>query len=142
MDPDGTLVLVDPYPPGRLRVSFARVVARRTVARCDRGSVEWMRATSRDAATRWRGEIDLLFIDGDHSEPGVREDWELWSPLVKVGAHVALHDARAVAGGWPGDRHWIDESAGPVVLAEEIRADPAWTLAGEAETTVVFRRER
>ena len=35
---------------------------------------------------------------------------------------------------------WIDDEAGPVVLAREIGADPGWRLAGEAETTVVFRR--
>ncbi len=141
MDPDGTLVLIDPYVPGMLRINFSRLIARRTVDRCDRGRVEWIRATSRVAATGWRGAIDFLFIDGDHSEEGVREDWELWSPLVNVGGCVALHDARSAAGGWLGDRQWIDETAGPVVLAEAVRSDPAWSVAGEAETTVVFRRE-
>jgi predicted O-methyltransferase YrrM len=38
-------------------------------------------------------QIDLLFIDGDHSEPGVRRDFDRWGPLVAPGGHVLFHDA-------------------------------------------------
>ena len=37
--------------------------------------------------------IDLLFIDGDHSESGVRKDFERWAPLVAPGGHILFHDA-------------------------------------------------
>jgi predicted O-methyltransferase YrrM len=37
-------------------------------------------------------ELDMLFIDGDHSYNGVRRDFELYSPLVKKGGIIALHD--------------------------------------------------
>ena len=37
--------------------------------------------------------IDLLFIDGDHTESGVRADFERWAPLVPPGGHVLFHDA-------------------------------------------------
>ena len=140
MDPAGTLVLVDPYAPGRLRVSMSRLVATRTLRRCDRGTVRWIRSTSAEAAPQWSGEIDFLFIDGDHSLAAVRQDWELWAPMVRSGGHVALHDARVIPGGSDGDRAWIDDQAGPVVLAREMGANPQWSLVGEAETTVVFRR--
>lgn len=141
MDPDGDLVLVDPYEPGVLGVSFGRLVARRTVARATGGTVIWIRATSREAAKRWGRKIDFLFIDADHSLDAVREDWRLWAPHVRVGGHVALHDARVDPNGWSGDRAWITSTAGPVVLTDEIMADTAWALAGEVETTVVFRRQ-
>jgi predicted O-methyltransferase YrrM len=36
--------------------------------------------------------LDLLFIDGDHSYEGVREDYELFSPLVRPGGLIAFHD--------------------------------------------------
>ena len=36
--------------------------------------------------------VDLLFIDGDHTADGVRTDWVLWSPLVRPGGLIALHD--------------------------------------------------
>ncbi|HST18004.1 MAG TPA: class I SAM-dependent methyltransferase [Gaiellaceae bacterium] len=36
--------------------------------------------------------LDVLFIDGDHSYEGVKRDWELYSPLVRRGGIVGLHD--------------------------------------------------
>ncbi|MCK4349074.1 MAG: class I SAM-dependent methyltransferase [Thermoplasmatales archaeon] len=37
-------------------------------------------------------EIDLLFIDGDHSYQGVAKDFECYSPLVRKGGIIGLHD--------------------------------------------------
>lgn len=37
-------------------------------------------------------QVDFLFIDGDHSYAGVKADFELYSPLVRSGGLVALHD--------------------------------------------------
>ena len=39
------------------------------------------------------GEIDLLFIDCDHSYEGCREDLENWYPKVVPGGHIVLHDS-------------------------------------------------
>lgn len=36
--------------------------------------------------------VDFLWIDGDHSESGVREDFALYAPLVRPGGLIALHD--------------------------------------------------
>lgn len=38
------------------------------------------------------GEVDFLFIDGDHSYNGVKKDWDFYSPFLKKGAIVAFHD--------------------------------------------------
>jgi predicted O-methyltransferase YrrM len=38
------------------------------------------------------GEVDFLFIDGDHTYPGVKQDFYMYSPLVRKGGIVALHD--------------------------------------------------
>lgn len=38
------------------------------------------------------GPVDLLFIDGDHSYEGVREDFFSFYPLVRRGGFIALHD--------------------------------------------------
>ncbi|MFY9578378.1 MAG: class I SAM-dependent methyltransferase [Gaiellaceae bacterium] len=37
--------------------------------------------------------IDLLFIDGDHREDGVRADFEHWAPFLTPGGHLLFHDA-------------------------------------------------
>jgi predicted O-methyltransferase YrrM len=36
--------------------------------------------------------IDFLFIDGDHTYDGVKQDFEMYSPLVSEDGVVALHD--------------------------------------------------
>lgn len=36
--------------------------------------------------------VDVLFIDGDHTEQGVAQDYEMYGPLVRPGGLVAFHD--------------------------------------------------
>jgi len=38
------------------------------------------------------GDADFLFIDGDHSYEGVKDDWTNWSPLLTTPAIVVFHD--------------------------------------------------
>lgn len=38
------------------------------------------------------GHFDLLFIDGDHSYEGVKQDFEMYAPLVRPGGVIAFHD--------------------------------------------------
>jgi len=37
-------------------------------------------------------EIDLLFIDGDHTYEGCKKDWDLYFKLVRRGGIVVFHD--------------------------------------------------
>ena len=37
-------------------------------------------------------EVDFLLIDGDHTYEGVKADFEMYSPLVRDGGLVVLHD--------------------------------------------------
>ena len=36
--------------------------------------------------------LDYLFLDGDHTYEGVRQDFEMYAPLVRSGGIIALHD--------------------------------------------------
>lgn len=36
--------------------------------------------------------VDFLFIDGDHTYAGVKQDFEMYSPLVRKGGLIAFHD--------------------------------------------------
>jgi predicted O-methyltransferase YrrM len=131
---DGRLYLVDPYEPGRLGLSMARIVARRTVRRVQRGEVSWLRARSDEAASGWKDALDFLFIDADHSYDRVERDWRLWTPHVKAGGHVALHDSVVFAGGW------TSEESGPVRLLAEITAgEPLWELREQADSMSVLQ---
>lgn len=56
------------------------------------GFYECIRSYSPEAAKNWDKPIDLLFIDGDHSYTGVKQDWELFSPFMKQFGVVVFHD--------------------------------------------------
>lgn len=99
MSPTGNLYLVDPYERAPLRPSMARRVARATVGRVRGGHVHWIRQRSDEAALSWVREIDFLFIDADHSYDRAKQDWEAWTPFVRPGGYVALHDSVVFEGG-------------------------------------------
>lgn len=149
------LHLVDPFgrhpdalPSGWGATEWA---TRRAVARalCARGSqapaVHWHTCLSTELATSWLREIgreagrgvDLVFIDGDHSEAGCELDWSEWHPFVRRGGHVVFHDARL---GLPGGRGLPGPTA---VVNRHFRSDGVardWETVAEADRTVAVRR--
>ncbi len=144
LGPGAELHLVDPFghhpdalPSGWGATEWA---TRRAVARAARGGprVHWHVALSERVAAGWSGEVDLVFIDGDHSEHGVELDWNAWRPFVAVGGHVVFHDARADQ---PGGRGLPGPTA---VVARLVRsgASPGWGIDDEADRSVAVRRER
>ena len=116
----------------RANPTATRLAVRRA-ARSGGPSVHWHVARSQEVGRRWRsGEIDVLFIDGDHSYEACREDWQVWHPHIRVGGVIAFHDARGPRG-----------SAGPTrVVAELFRERPAWEwgIVEEVDRMVVVRR--
>lgn len=55
--------------------------------------------------------LDLLFIDGDHSYEGVKADWEAYKHFLKSGSIVIFHDW-----GWAeGVKRVIEEDVKPLV---------------------------
>jgi hypothetical protein len=158
MPPGSDLHLVDPFgrhpdalPSGwgatewATRRAVARALRRR---RCEPGAgapvVRWHTCLSAELAARWPGDpVDLVFIDGDHSEIGCELDWSEWHPFVAVGGHVVFHDARA---GLPGGRGLPGPTA---VVTRHFRSDSAgegaafgWEMVAEADRTVAVRRVR
>jgi predicted O-methyltransferase YrrM len=58
--------------------------------------------------------LDLLFIDGDHSYEGAKQDWDTYKGLLLEGSIVIFHDV-----GWAtGVQRVIDEEVRPVVATE------------------------
>ena len=52
--------------------------------------------------------LDYLFLDGDHTYEGVRQDFEMYSPLVRSGGIIAFHDIakHAPDSGCDVDKFW------------------------------------
>jgi predicted O-methyltransferase YrrM len=164
------LHLVDPFgrhpdalPSGWGATEWAtrRAVARAVRRRGDGGpAVRWHVCLSAQLASRWREEVDLVFVDGDHSEAGCKRDWAEWHPFVGVGGHVVFHDARAGRPGGRGlpgptavvDRHFRsgagdedgedgEDKGGGNGGGEDDRSS-AWEIVAEADRTVAVRRVR
>jgi predicted O-methyltransferase YrrM len=133
MDREGTLSAVDPFPAGRLGFSVQQRIAHREVGPVGNGRVIWMRTSGREAA-RDHGPVDFVFIDGDHSEEGLRADWQAWSPLVEPDGIVALHDSRSS----PARR--IDGAGSVRVTANLIVPDPRFVVVEEVDSLTVLRR--
>jgi predicted O-methyltransferase YrrM len=73
----------------RFHEGFARKDQRVTVLYGDSHSEE----TAGRLATLLEGRpLDFLFIDGDHSSEGVRQDFELYAPFVRAGGLIGFHD--------------------------------------------------
>lgn len=49
--------------------------------------------TSEEAAKEFNEQIDLVFIDGDHSSEAFRLDFTTWDKFLTVGGAMALHDS-------------------------------------------------
>lgn len=86
--------------------------------------VRLVNLTSEAVAPNWAQPIGLLFIDGDHSEPGVRRDWACWSPQLTADAIVAFDDS-----------DW----AGPAKLIGELTAS-GWQKIDSSGVITVLRR--
>lgn len=75
--------------------------------------IHLIESDSKDAASNfdsWLGsdEIDLLFIDGDHSIEGCKSDFELYTPRVAVGGYIIFHDIFPALCGHEGPRFVLD----------------------------------
>lgn len=97
-DPKATIVSVD-LPGGQfgggysvlrtpLYQRFARPTQNLHLLRADSHSPE----TLAQVKSLIPEPLDFLFIDGDHTYEGVRQDWETYSPLVRPGGLIAFHD--------------------------------------------------
>jgi predicted O-methyltransferase YrrM len=147
LDADSDLHLIDPFvdesgwalPANWSTVPTAARLAVWRVARRSGPRTKWHIARSQDVGRGWdSGDVDFVFIDGDHSPEGCREDWDVWHGHVRPGGAVAFHDARL---GQPGG----DGSPGPTVVVDELfrgpRAASGWTISDEVDTLVVVTRD-
>lgn len=84
-------------------------------------------------------DLDILFIDGDHSYEGAWADFERWGPRVRPGGHLLFHDAvdtggygnvypgvqRAVAEVTRGGMFAPSRGAGTIAHFERLHHDPS-----------------
>ena len=121
----GKVVAVDPHTapsstdPGLGGQASSFDDFRHTLARTGlTDHVEVHRKFSRELATGWNRPIRLLWIDGDHTYPGAKQDLDLFAPHLATGGVVALHDV-------------LHNFAGPIrVFVEDVLGSDRYGPAG------------
>jgi len=85
---------------GRIKqISSVPRASRAAVARSQRANVVWIEKFGYEAAQDWTETIDLSFLDGDHSQEAIWQNWESWYRFVAPGGCVVFHDARQFPNG-------------------------------------------
>ena len=100
MNPSGILYAIDPFFAGRLGISYGELISRSQISKaCQQNKgvrVQILKDFSHVVAYKNTDlcDLDLIFIDGDHSLEGITRDWQDWSERVKKGGIIALHDTK------------------------------------------------
>lgn len=96
-----------------LREVFERNIARNGLQHV----VQLIPGYSYEVVRGWRGDIHLLFIDGDHAYQAVRQDFLDWTPFLVPGGYVVLDDVAEANG----------RKMGPAQVVEEyVLGSPDW----------------
>jgi hypothetical protein len=132
MSADAVLYAIDPFPRGRLGISYQRAIAHGEVRQIHNGEVVWIRGTGESASRDPRisaAPFDFIFIDADHSFEGLRTDWRAWAPM--AADVVAIHD---VVG---------DPDEGSVRFAREhVFTDPRFRVVEVVGCLAVLQRRK
>jgi predicted O-methyltransferase YrrM len=156
LDADAELHLIDPFGHhatalprdwGATEWASRRVVARATrrgagarIGRTRSGGgprVVWHVERSTQTAAGWSAPVDLVFIDGDHSEQACQRDWDDWHRFVSPRGHVLFHDARD---GAPDGRGLPGPTAVVTRTFRDAVAVAGWEIVAEVDRTVAVRR--
>lgn len=91
--------------------------------------VDVRQGLSHDQAGNWREPIDLLFLDGNHEYEAVRQDFADWTPHLRIGGFLAMHDVVHA------------EHHGPARVVEEmVRKDRSWVDVRTIDSMFVARK--
>jgi hypothetical protein len=117
----GKLWLIDPYAHKGAMSDYA--LAKKKVAAYSQ--VKWEIKTSSQAAKEIDEPLDLVYIDASHEYEFVRDDINLYYPLIKSGGMLGGHDYQNY---WLGTIKAVDEFAEQKNLKLNIRPPDWWVI--------------
>lgn len=107
---------------------------------CDR--YEWIHDDSKRAGKSWnRDQVDLVFIDGDHSYKGCKADILAWLPHVKQNGLLVVHDykkeerfAKPLPAKTPHPKAWkgVDKAVSELLIDQ-------YEVVSHIDTLIAFR---
>ncbi|MEY2518423.1 MAG: 1-O-methyltransferase [Verrucomicrobiota bacterium] len=81
--------------------------------------IEVHEGRAEEVVKTWVAAIDLLFLDGDQSPNGARRAYDDWSPFIKTGGIIAIHNSA--------DREYAADHDGSRLLALEELCPPRYS---------------
>lgn len=104
-DPNAQIISID-LPRGQFGGGYDRRSIPFFRSFCQPGqTLHCLRGSSHEDTIRTKlqqilngAQLDFLFIDGDHSYEGVKQDFEFYSKFVKPGGIIAFHDIVKIEG--------------------------------------------
>jgi predicted O-methyltransferase YrrM len=124
---------IDPFvpftgPAGGKYGALDRVLFIRNLLLAGVGELVWpIHLTAEQASKGWSEPISLLWIDGDHTYPAARADFDNWAPYVLPGGIVAFHDSTR-------------EDLGPKRVVAEVLATGAYEKLGLVSSLTYLRK--
>jgi predicted O-methyltransferase YrrM len=136
MAADGVLYAIDPFFAGRFGICWGKFIARRETARVKSpGKIIFLEKLSFEALDDVPGELDFLFVDGDHSLEGIKRDWADWSPRMAAGGIIALHDTRL-----PAHNSRVVTLGSHQYFESDIRQDSRFEIIEQVDSLSILRR--
>jgi predicted O-methyltransferase YrrM len=130
---DGKLICIDSFPENYYdQEKFGDHARQAFKANLKAYNIRFLDMPSSEAITEVRAvvaglkPISVLFIDGMHSYEAVKQDCELYLPLLRPGGYVAFHDYNNVA--FSGVKQAADE------------ATRGWEKSNDVWDLVIFRK--
>lgn len=90
----GVVFTVDIFPTGRMGICYGERIAHLIKRRCGLANLHILKGAGHDLAQTFDRAVDLVFVDADHSYEGAKQDWADWTPKLRSGGIIALHDSR------------------------------------------------
>lgn len=85
-----------------------------------------IKGSSYDVAKKWDQPIGLVFIDGDHSVEGLKQDVKCWTPFLVSGGFAVFHDI-------------VDAGIGLEVVTDKLQKE-GWKFVASADTMLVLEK--
>lgn len=93
---------------------------------------EQIHGDSKEVGKQWAdkrlAQVDMVFVDGGHQYHEAKGDLDIWTPLIRPGGILVVHDYQKVEKIWPGVDRAVDEW----------RREHAHTLLLQVKTLIAF----
>jgi predicted O-methyltransferase YrrM len=135
---EGLLHCLDPFPDRNGRKNPGLEMAERDLKRNKvERKVVFLNGFSSDPeiVAQIPMELDFIFVDGDHSLDGIRNDWRIVSERLTKGGVVCLHDAVVPSGATPAG------FGSEIFYRDVISVDSLFEAVEECHTMAVLRRQ-